>query len=89
MVYVTKSDGSSFMHVYNAKTMDAKPIAEVSRGSCRLHQWCCCDGTYVRFSCWERGSGPVVAVRLVKFARLDEEGGMLHHGGWGIASPPQ
>lgn len=30
MVYVTKADGNSFMHVYNAKTMDAKPVAEVS-----------------------------------------------------------
>lgn len=32
MVYVTKSDGTSYMHVYDAATMDATPVAEVSRG---------------------------------------------------------
>ena len=35
MVYVTKPGGSSFMHVYDAKTMDATPVAEV-RGTHRL-----------------------------------------------------
>lgn len=29
MVYVTKPDGSSYMHVYDAATMDATPVAEV------------------------------------------------------------
>jgi hypothetical protein len=31
MVYVTKPDGSSYMHVYDAATMDATPVAEVRR----------------------------------------------------------
>lgn len=30
MVYVTKPDGNSYMHVYDAATMDATPVAEVS-----------------------------------------------------------
>jgi carotenoid cleavage dioxygenase-like enzyme len=30
MTYVTKPDGSSCMHVYDAATMDATPVAEVS-----------------------------------------------------------
>jgi carotenoid cleavage dioxygenase-like enzyme len=29
MVYVTKPDGTSYMHVYDAATMDATPVAEV------------------------------------------------------------
>ena len=33
MVYVTKSDGTSYMHVYDAATMDATPVAEVRRAA--------------------------------------------------------
>lgn len=29
MVYVTKGDGSSYMHLYDALTMDPTPVAEV------------------------------------------------------------
>jgi carotenoid cleavage dioxygenase-like enzyme len=29
MVYVTKPDGTSYMHAYDAATMDATPVAEV------------------------------------------------------------
>jgi hypothetical protein len=29
MVYVTKPDGTSYMHIYDAATMDATPLAEV------------------------------------------------------------
>lgn len=32
MVYVTKPDGTSYMHVYDAATMDATPVAEVRAG---------------------------------------------------------
>lgn len=32
MVYVTKPDGTSYMHVYDAATMDATPVAEVRGG---------------------------------------------------------
>jgi carotenoid cleavage dioxygenase-like enzyme len=33
LTYVTKPDGSSYMHVYDAATMDATPVAEVRHRS--------------------------------------------------------
>lgn len=33
MVYVTKPDGVSYMHIYDAATMDSTPVAEVSEAA--------------------------------------------------------
>lgn len=33
MVYVTKPDGLSYMHIYDAATMDSTPVAEVSEAA--------------------------------------------------------
>jgi carotenoid cleavage dioxygenase-like enzyme len=34
MVYVTKPDGLSYMHIYDAASMDSTPVAEVSVTVC-------------------------------------------------------
>lgn len=34
LVYVTQPSGQSFLHVYDAATMDSKPLAEVGLVSC-------------------------------------------------------